>query len=75
MTINFFNFSSKKNIIIPVSQPEVQLSIVKRLGQPKFWVSNNDFYEVMEKIYKKASAAALERYYQQRGNGKSKGGQ
>jgi len=49
---SFFNSRSKKKIIIRVNPPDVESSILKRLGKPKFWVSNNDFYETMGKIYK-----------------------
>lgn len=59
---NFFSFRSDKKIIIKVKEPEVEMSIIKRLGKPKFWVSNNDFNMVMEKIYKTASKRAREIY-------------
>ena len=47
-------------MVVKISEPEVELSIIKRLGKPKFWVSNNDFYEAMGKIYGAASRKALE---------------
>ena len=65
---SFFNSRSKKKIIIRVTPPDVETSILKRLGKPKFWVSNNDFYETMGKIYKRASKAALENYFRQKPN-------
>lgn len=60
---NFFTFQSDKKIITQVKEPEVEMSIIKRLGKPKFWVSNNDFDLVMEKIYKTSSKKAVEIYY------------
>ena len=60
---NFFSFRSDKKIVTKVREPEVELSIIKRLGKPKFWVSNNDFNMVMEKIYKTASKKAIDIYY------------
>lgn len=63
---NFFSFRSDKKIAPKVIEPEVEMSIIKRLGKPKFWVSNNDFNLVMEKIYKTASKKAMEIYYQRR---------
>jgi len=59
---NFFSFRSDKKIVVRVKEPEVEMSIIRRLGKPKFWVSNNDFNEVMEKIYKTASKQAREAY-------------
>ncbi|MEW5896200.1 MAG: hypothetical protein AB1668_00775 [Nanoarchaeota archaeon] len=63
---NFFNFSSKPGALISVVAPEAGLSIIKRLGKPKFWVSNQEFNEIMEKIYHHASSAALGQYCQQK---------
>lgn len=60
---NFFSFRSDKKIIARIMEPEVEMSIIKRLGKPKFWVSKNDFNMVMEKIYKTASKKAMEIYY------------
>ncbi len=60
---NFFSFRSDTKLIIAVKDPEVELGIIKRLGKPKFWVSNNDFNQVMEKIYATASRRARETYY------------
>ena len=60
---NFFSFSSDAKIITAVKEPEVEMSTIKRLGKPKFWVSNSDFNLVMEKIYKTASKRAREIYY------------
>ena len=57
---NFFDFRSDTKPIIKVGEPEVEMSIIRRLGKPKFWVSNNDFDIVMEKIYKTASKCAKE---------------
>ncbi len=59
---DFFSFRSDAKIIITVAEPEVEMSIVKRLGKPKFWVSDNNFDAVMEKIYKTASKRAREIY-------------
>ena len=59
---NFFRFRNENKIIIRVKAPEVDMGIIKRLGKPKFWVSNNDFNEIMEKIYKIASKNAKEKY-------------
>lgn len=67
---NFFNFKTKKKILITVRQPDIEMSIVKRLGKPKFWVSNNDFFETAGKIYTKASSTALQHYSQQTSNEK-----
>ncbi len=63
---NFFSFSSDEKIVIKVEEPEVEMSIIKRLGIPKFWVSNNDFNAVMEKIYKSASKRSREIFYEHR---------
>lgn len=60
---NFFSFRSDKRVAVRVKEPEVEMSIIRRLGKPKFWVSNNDFNEVMEKIYKAASKKAREAYF------------
>ena len=60
---NFFSFRSDAKIITAVKEPDVEMSIIKRLGKPKFWVSNSDFNLVMEKIYKTASKRAREIYY------------
>ena len=60
---NFFSFRTDAKIIIAVKEPEVEMSIIKRLGKPKFWVSNNDFNLIMEKIYKTASRRAREIYH------------
>ena len=65
---NFFDFKTKKNILITVRQPEVEMSIVKRLGKPKFWISNSDFFEIVGKIYTKASSTALKHYSEQTSN-------
>lgn len=62
---NFFNFQTKKKLFITVRQPDVEMSIIMRLGKPKFWISNSDFFETIEKMYKKASSSALEHYYRQ----------
>ena len=59
---NFFSFRSDAKIVIAVKEPEVEMSIIKRLGKPKFWVSSNDFNLIMEKIYKTASRRAREIY-------------
>ncbi|MEK6864551.1 MAG: hypothetical protein AABX27_04610 [Nanoarchaeota archaeon] len=56
---DFFSFNSDAKIVITVREPEVEMSILRRLGKPKFWVSNNDFNIVMEKIYKTASKNAM----------------
>ena len=58
----FYEFNPEKNANIKIKKHEIELSIIKRLGRPKFWVSENDFEKVMEKIYKKASKAARENY-------------
>ncbi len=52
---NFFSFRTDEKIAIKIKEPEVEMSIIKRLGKPKFWISNNDFSPVMEKIYKTVS--------------------
>ncbi|MFH1637213.1 MAG: hypothetical protein ABIB71_02190 [Candidatus Woesearchaeota archaeon] len=52
---NFFSFRSDTKLTIKVKEPEVEMSIIKRLGKPKFWVSNNDFNFVMERMYKISS--------------------
>lgn len=59
---NFFSFRNENKIIIKVKAPEVEMGIIKRLGKPKFWVSNNDFNESMERIYKTASKNAKGMY-------------
>jgi len=59
---NFFTFRTGNKIIIKVKDPEVDMSIIRRLGKPKFWVSNNDFNATMEKIYKSASQNAKKKY-------------
>ena len=59
---NFFIFRTGSRIIIEVKNPEVEMGIIRRLGKPKFWVSNNDFNETMEKLYKTASKNAKEKY-------------
>ena len=56
---NFLSFRPDVEIPITVTPPEVELSIIKRLGKPKFYVSNNDFFEVMQKIYKNSSMKAI----------------
>lgn len=60
--MDIFSNRTDNKIIIVVKNPEVDMSIIKRLGKPKFWVSNNDFNEIMEKIYKNASKNAKEMY-------------
>lgn len=65
---NFFNFKIKKKILITVRQPDVEMSIIKRLGKPKFWISNSDFFETVGKMYTKASSNALQQYSQQSSN-------
>ncbi|MFH0874597.1 MAG: hypothetical protein V1859_01575 [archaeon] len=57
---NFYSFRTKANIHIAIQQPEVEMSVIKRLGKPKFYVSNNDFDEIMGKMYKTASKKALD---------------
>ncbi len=69
---NFFNFSSKPKVLIRVIPPEVEMSIIKRLGKPKFWTSTMDFNQIMGKIYNKASVAALENYYHQKSDKRGK---
>ncbi len=64
---NFFSFRTDARLSIMVREPEVEISIIKRLGKPKFWVSNNDFSTVMEKIYKTVSANARKIYYNSKG--------
>jgi len=56
---DFFSFNSDAKIAITVREPEVEMSILRRLGKPKFWVSSNDFNLVMEKLYKTASKNAM----------------
>jgi hypothetical protein len=63
---NFFNFASDKRMILRVIPPDVEACILKRLGKPRLWVSNSDFCEIMERIYKKASVSAFESYYLQK---------
>ncbi|MCK5282263.1 MAG: hypothetical protein KAK00_02545 [Nanoarchaeota archaeon] len=58
----FYEFKPEKKINIKIKEPEIDLSIIKRLGKPKFWVSENDFNKVMEKIYKTASKNARDNY-------------
>jgi len=58
----FYEFKPEKKINIKIKEPEIDLSIMKRLGKPKFWVSENDFNKVMEKIYKIASKNARDNY-------------
>ena len=65
---NFFNFKTGKKTIISVRQPDIEMSIIKRLGKPKFWISNNDFFETVEKIYTNAYSNALEHYSEQTSN-------
>jgi len=65
---NFFSFRTDARLSITVREPEVEMSIIKRLGKPKFWVSNNDFSTVMEKIYKTVSANARKIYYRSKGD-------
>lgn len=64
---NFFNFRTDARLSITVRAPEIEMSIIKRLGKPKFWVSNNDFSTVMEKIYKTVSANARKIYHNSKG--------
>ena len=60
---DYFNFRTDAKLNIKIKEPEVEMSIIKRLGKPKFWVSNNNFDEVMEKIYQTASKKAREIYH------------
>lgn len=62
---NFFQFRTDKKINIRIECPETDLIIIKRLGKPKFWVSNNDFDEIMGKIYRTSSRKAREKIYNQ----------
>jgi len=57
---NFFQFRTDKKIQIRIEHPDTDLIIIKRLGKPKFWVSNNDFYETMGRIYTQSSRKARE---------------
>ncbi|MBS3096480.1 hypothetical protein J4480_03505 [Candidatus Woesearchaeota archaeon] len=57
---NFFQFRTDKKIQIRIEPPDTDLIIIKRLGKPKFWVSNNDFYEIMGKIYTLSSRKAID---------------
>lgn len=59
----FFKFNSDEKLNIKIKEPEVEFSIIKRLGKPKFFVSNNDFNEIMEKIYRAASKRAIELWF------------
>lgn len=59
---NFFQFRTDKKIQIRIEPPDTELIIIKRLGKPKFWVSNNDFYEIMGKIYNLSSRKARETF-------------
>lgn len=63
---SFFNNNTNKKLCINISPPDVEMSIIKRLKKPKFWISNNDFYELMGKLYKVTSSRALEQYYKQK---------
>ena len=60
---NFFNFRNQNKINIKITEPEIELSIIKRLGKPKFWISNNNFNKIMETIYSNASKKAREKYF------------
>jgi len=60
---DFYSFRKTSTPVIRIEEPEVELSIIKRLGKPKFWVSENDFDIIMGKIYKTASKRARELYY------------
>jgi len=57
---NFFQFRTDKKIQIRIEPPDTDLIIIKRLGKPKFWVSNNDFYKIMGKIYTLSSRKAID---------------
>ena len=59
---NFFQFRTDKKIHIRIRPPDTELIIIKRLGKPKFWVSNNDFLEIMDKIYAISSGKARETF-------------
>ena len=59
---NFFQFRTDKKINIRIEPPDTDLIIIKRLGKPKFWISNNDFYEVMGEIYKTSSIKTREKF-------------
>ncbi len=59
---NSFSFRTDTKLIIKVKDPDVEMSIIRRLGKPKFWISNNDFNKIMENIYKTASKNAKEMY-------------
>jgi len=60
---NFYNYRTKEKIAITIKDPEVEMSIINRLGKPKFWVSNNDFTITMNKIYKTASKNAQQKFF------------
>jgi uncharacterized Zn finger protein len=47
---------------IVLTIPDIDMSLIKRLGKPKFWISLNDFDKSMELIYKSASKYAKKKY-------------
>jgi hypothetical protein len=61
---DFFCFRTDERISITVRTPEIDLSLIRRLGKPKFWVSGNDFDMLMEKIYKTTSKRAQEMLFE-----------
>lgn len=55
-----YSFKTEEEIAIKVIPPEVELSIIRRLGKPRFYISENNFFELMGKIYNTASKKAME---------------
>lgn len=48
------------SIQIKISEPEVEMELIKQLGKPDFWESKHDFLKLMSRCYSKIKNKCLE---------------
>ncbi|WP_424357106.1 SWIM zinc finger family protein [Methanocella sp. MCL-LM] len=60
---SFWAGEGDSHVSFEISPPEVNAAIIKRLGTPTFWVSNEDFGSLMSKLYAEISRRAADVAY------------
>lgn len=65
----FWKPKKKIDYYFSLKEPPLNASLLHRLGVPQFWMgSANDFYRIMENVYKAATESALKIAYQSTGS-------
>ncbi|CAJ35101.1 SWIM zinc finger family protein [Methanocella arvoryzae] len=60
---SFWAGEGDSHVSFDIAPPEVNAAIMKRLGTPTFWVSNEDFGKLMSKVYAEISRRAADVAY------------